>query len=182
MADNNQAEQKPQAPEGKKEEKKQTSGLENLVSEGKTAVNALLTTGALGLSAFFQGIGDPIVNIPYTNIPINAGTLSVTASQPLSTIITKEKIKSKDLRNDAIYGLLQLPLFQYIADTSQNLGKVYGYGLENTALIAGGATLAAMPLLVAVLYPIRYFMNRGTFKGFGETFSKDYLKTTAMEA
>lgn len=189
MADNNQAEQKPQVAEGKKEEKKQPSRLENLVNESSTALNALITAGAIGVSAFLQGIGGPIVNVPYANIPINAGTLSVTASQPLSTIITKEKITSKDLRNDAIYGLLQLPAFDFVTKTALNLSKNYSglvdilaYSVPAATLAGTAAIVASAPLLTAAYYPIRYFMNKGSFEGFGKSFKDNYVKYTTRTA
>ena len=183
MADN-QA-RKPQAQEKKEEKPKQPSTLESVVNESSSAINGLLGSGVLAASAFLP-IGGPILN--FYGAPINVGSASVVASQPLSALM-KGKVTSKELRNDAIYGLLQLPAFDFVTKTALNLSKNYsglvdilGYSVPAATLAGTAAIAASAPLLTAAYYPVRYLMGKGSFEGFGKSFKDNYLEYTTRTA
>src|SRR3989344_751427 len=136
MADNN-AEKKPQAAEGKKEEKKE-SLLESMAKEAPSVVSAITGTAALIASGLLYGIGGPVVNIH--GVPINTGTLSVAGSQPLGDLITEEKPK---YARRVFYGILQGPVFNLMFNASLAAAGSYGLdGILSAPLVAGGITLA----------------------------------------
>lgn len=183
MADN---EQKATQAEVKKEEKtKQPTTLESAVNESSSAINGLLSAGVVASSALLP-IGGPILNL--YGMQINVGSASVVASQPLSALM-KEKVTSKELRNDAIYGLLQLPAFDIVTRTALNysnnfsgLVDILGYQLKESTLAGSGIIIGSAPLLTAAYYPIRYFMGRGSFEGFVKSIKENYLKYTTRTA
>jgi len=180
MADN---EQKAAQAEVKKEEKKVPSTSESAVNAG-SAANALITTGSVILGGLYRGLDPSSLEGIIQGIP----GASVVASQPLSALM-KEKVTSKELRNDAIYGLLQLPAFDFVTKTALNFSKNYsglvnilGYSVDTATLAGTAAITASAPLLTAAYYPIRYFMGKGSFEGFGKSFKDNYLKYTARTA
>jgi len=176
MADNN-AEQKPQAAEGKKEEKKE-SLLESMAKEAPSVVSAITGTAALIASGLLYGIGGPVVNIH--GVPINTGTLSVAGSQPLGDLITEEKPK---YARRVFYGILQGPVFNLMFNASLAAAGSYGLdGILSAPLVAGGITLAAAPILTAMFYPVKYFLDTGSFKGFYKSFKDNYGKETLYTA
>ncbi|MBI2656972.1 hypothetical protein HYX03_04485 [Candidatus Woesearchaeota archaeon] len=155
--------------EGKKEEKKEKvpSGLENLVKDAGPAVNGLLALGATALGGLYTSMSAATLS---QGIQHGLRGASVVASQPLATMLTNENPNVKELRNDAFFGLAQLPAIDYIVNTAVSYGS---------PLATIGVTMAAMPLLVGAMYPIRYFLLKGNLKGFGKDFKENFFKYTA---
>lgn len=183
MTDN---QEKPEAPEAKKQEKG-PSGLEAIVNDGKAFINGLIATGAI-TAGLFLGAGNA-TTLPEVLVR-GAPAASVVASQPLSAIATQQQPSTQRLKNDSIYGLIQLPVFDYLyktaflnASTASGLVNLLGYSIPKASLVAGGITIAAAPFLTAGFYPIAYFLrNNYSFKGFAKELKENYLKTTAITA
>lgn len=149
----------------KEEEKpKQPTTLENIVSESTSAAKSLIGAGALATAGLFYG----------------AGGLAVAASRPVGALMVQEKVK---FMNESLYGLVQVPVFSALFNTSLNAASsldsivnVMGYSMHTAPLIAGGIVLAAAPIITTLLYPVGYFIFRGSFKGLREDAKKRYGK------
>jgi len=178
MADN--PVDKPQAPEGKKEEKpKAPTTLESVVNEYshaiKASTNALLGTGAIaGATALFGLDG-----------------LVTTASFPIGARIVKKasgkEFTTGNFRDEAIAGALFTPPLWYGVEAVKQAPKAFGLegmvtnilgaSVPISPLVVGGLAFGVLtPALTALYYPLQYVIQNKTFKGIGKDFKENYWK------
>lgn len=167
-------------PEGKKEKK--TTNSESAAKEIKdgisAATNVAVGTAAVGASASLFGLDGLVTALSF----------------PLGGMVEqkiradgKGQFTSKNLRDESIAGALFTPALWYTVKTIQNVPKAYGLdGIVNmlgasipaSALAIGGLSLASIPLLNALYYPIKYLADKKTFSGIGKDFQKNYWSGT----
>jgi len=189
MADNQQqAEQTAQAPEGKKEEKKQPT-LDRIVSEVWNGVfNPVIAAGAIGASTALFGMDG----------------LSVSSSFPAGRAVTeftrkdgKGKLTTANLRDESIAGALFTPPLWYGIEAVKQVPKAFnlddivtfnilGNSLSISPVVAGLTFGVLTPTLTALYYPLQYLIQNKKFKGMGEDFKKNYfnglIKTAPLTA
>ena len=171
---------KEEKPAEKKEEKpKQPTALESAVNESwnaaKASTNSLVGTAAIGGATTLFGLDGLVTSLAF---PFGGMVESKLAGKPFT---------SKNFRDEAIAGALFTPPLWYSVKTIQNLPKAYGLdGIVNvlgasiptSAFAIGGLTLAAIPLLNAFYYPIKYLIDNKKFEGIGKDFKENYWKGT----
>lgn len=185
MADNQTA---LQAPEAKKEEKKQPTTLESMLAESSQAVkastNTLLGTGAIAAATGLFGLDGLILA---SSFPIGR------AIHEHSKADGKGKFTSGNFRDESISGAIFTGLAKYGVDATLQVPKAFGlegtvtnilgHSLSTGALAVGAATgLVLNPLLNAVYYPLQYLIQKKTFKGMGEDFKKNYVNSLIRTA
>lgn len=177
MAEDNQAEQKPQAEE-KKEEKKQPTKLESAVNESwnavKASTNALVGTGAIAGATALFGL-DGLVTA--ASFPIGA---------KIGHGLAGKEFKSSNFRDEAIAGALFTPPLWYGVEAVKLAPKVLGLegavanilgaSVPISPLVVGGLTAGVLtPALNLFYYPLQYVIKNKTFKGLGKDLKENYL-------
>lgn len=175
-----------QAEQTKPEQEKKEGGLEkkisiwqNLSSESKEAGQIALGAGALGVAT---AVGS------YDWLTI-AGGFPVGGFLEKKLARNPEPFTSKDFAKESGAGLFFAPFPWGVLETIKQVPQAYGidtvvnalgYSIPTSAFVIGGLTLATLPLLNAVYYPIKYFFDNGTFKGMGKDFKSggEYWKGT----
>jgi len=175
MADNRQQTEQQQAGQ---EEKKKATGLEALAKEGSEVGNIALATGTVGASAFLGGSNAAVI----------------TASFPLGRIIVNtlagKPITAANIRDDGLAGIIFTPALIGGVKAIQSAPKYFGlesvitntlgYSVPAAPLLVGGLNFFVLtPALNALFYPLLYLFHNKKFKGMGEDFKKNYLKSLA---
>ena len=194
-----EAKQQPRAAEQKPEEQKDVvkdekakpaSPLENIVNEAEHAAKSGLyaaatgatiagaTTGAAALTgSWATGITDaaaPVLAFPLGRMLEDR--LAGRAPAPM-----------KEYFKESLIGLAYAPFLygavKAIEHAPELLGitgatNILGYAIPNSALAMGALTFPAIPLLNAAYYPIKYFLDNKTFKGFGKYIKEHFWTGT----
>lgn len=169
------------AEEKQEKEKKPTNPekAEKEIKEGfSAAANALAGSAAIGASASLFGLDGLVTALSF----------------PLGGMIEqkiradgKGKFTSKNFRDESIAGALFTPALWYTIKGIQNVPKAYGLdsiveilgaSIPTSAIAIGALSLASIPLLNAVYYPIKYLIDKKSFKGMGKDFKENYWSGT----
>ena len=185
MADN---QENPQAHDKKEEKPKAPTTLESVLKESSDAVkastNTLLGTGAIAGATALFGLDGLILA---SSFPIGR------AIHEYSKADGKGKFTSGNFRDESISGAIFTGLAKYGVDATLQVPKAFGlegmvtnafgYSISTGALVVGAATgLVLNPLLNAVYYPLQYLIQNKTFKGMGQDFKKNYVKSLIRTA
>lgn len=105
----------------------------------------------------------------------------------LESRLAGKEFKTKNFRDEAIAGaLFSVPLITGVNAIRQvpqaygldGLVNVLGYSIPTAALAVGALSFAAIPLLNAFYYPIKYVVDNKSFKGLGKDMKENYWKGT----
>ncbi|MBI2654046.1 hypothetical protein HYX02_04510 [Candidatus Woesearchaeota archaeon] len=166
--------EKPEKPaEGKKGEKPAPSRLELTAKEGTDFLSSATNTGLATANLAATGL-------------LGLGPLAFAASYPLSGLARKRNegkpFTAADLRDESIKGAVGASGLYFAATAAQNLAKS---GLESTVmsavpapLVAGGLTLAAMPLINLFYQPVKYIIENKKIDGLANYMKENYWKDT----
>ena len=133
---------------------KKPSGLESLV-------NSSLGTAAIAASTALFGTDGLVVSASF---PVGGFLESRLSSKPFT---------SKNFRDEAIAGALFTVPIWYGVNAMRQLPKTYGldgivnflgYSIPTSAIAVGALSFAAIPLFNAIYYPIKYLVDKKTFK------------------